>query len=105
MKVSEITAANIKDYARIDGTDDDWLVDAILSAAMAHVVSQTGLPLLPDVDADGVPVACVDDYEDLTIAVLVLASDMYDNRSCVVDKSGVNKAVESILGAHCHNLL
>ena len=105
MKVSDITAAEVKNYARIDGTDDDWLVDAILSAAKSHVVSQTGLPLLPGTDSEGIATACVDDYEDLSIAVLVLAADMYDNRSCVVDKSNVNKAVESILGAHCRNLL
>lgn len=47
----------------------------------------------------------LDAYSDLTIALMVLCQDMYDNRSIYVDKTNINKVVDNILGAHSHNLL
>jgi len=37
--------------------------------------------------------------------LLVLVQDMWDNRTLYVDKSNVNKVVDSILGLHAVNLL
>ena len=60
--------------------------------------------------ADGVELTAtyttgLDAYEDFVIAVYVLCQDMYDNRMMYVDKSNVNKVVETMLGMHCTNLL
>jgi hypothetical protein len=46
-----------------------------------------------------------DAFEDLVIAVYILAQDMYDNRSYLVDKSSINRTVETILSLHSTNLL
>lgn len=47
----------------------------------------------------------LDDHEDICIAILVLCQDMYDNRCLYVDKSNINKVVESILYMHCKNFI
>lgn len=96
MKVSEITQEYIIEYTRIDEPDESEqkLLDAIQAAAVSYASSYTGLE-----------VEELDKYEDITIAVLALISDMYDNRSISVKETGVNRTVESILGIHSVNLL
>lgn len=47
----------------------------------------------------------IDAYEDFSIVVYILCQDMYYNRSLYVDKSCLNKVVDTILGMHCVNLL
>ena len=97
MKISEITLDNIRQQARIDSVDDAQetaLLEAMQTAAVDYVRAYTGLT-----DEE------MDEHEDLTIAVLVLAADMYDNREMTVDKSNVNRVVDTILGMHCRNLL
>ena len=108
MKISEVTAGILKQFALPfeSATDEDWLFTAVLPAAKANIVALTGLPLTSEEDeATGIKPPCVDDFEDLTVALLVIAADMYMNRSTVVDKSNVNKVVESIVGSHQFNLL
>ena len=108
MKISEITVAELKKYALPfeSATDEDWLFTVLLPAAKANIVALTGLPLATVADElTGIKPPCVDDYEDLTIALLVIAADLYSNRSTVVDKSNINKVVESIIGSHQFNLL
>ncbi len=98
MKVSEITLNDISRQIREDETyltegDREYL--AILQkAAVEYVKSYTGLDD-----------AAIDTHEDITIAVLVLISDMFDNRQMTVDKSNVNRVVDTILGMYCINLL
>jgi len=70
------------------------MIAIILPAAKSYVLNYTG-----------VAAADIDSYEDITIALMVLCSDMYDNRQMTVDKSDVNKVVQSILDMHCLNLL
>ena len=96
MKVSEITLEYIIEYTRIDVPDEAErkLLDAIKAAAVSYASSYTGLN--PEE---------LDQHEDITIAVLALISDMYDNRSVSVKETGVNRIVESILGMHSVNLL
>ncbi|WP_347005146.1 head-tail connector protein [Enterocloster clostridioformis] len=98
MKVSEIT---LKDICRQIRTEEAYLTDGdrqyleiLLSAAMDYVKGYTGLDE-----------AAIDTHEDITIAVLVLVSDMYDNRQMTVDKNNVNRVVDTILGMYCVNLL
>lgn len=93
MKVSEITSYDVVKYARIDDYDEVE-INNIISAAKAYVRSYTGLT-----DDE------IDTHEDFYTAIMVLCEDMYDNRSMYVDKSNVNKVVETILGMHCVNLL
>lgn len=98
MKVSEITLSDICRQIRVDEdylTEDDRKHLGILQkAAMDYVKGYTGL------DEAG-----IDIHEDITIAVLVLISDMYDNRQMTMDKSNVNRVADTILGMHCVNFL
>lgn len=98
MKVSEITPKDICHQIRTEEaylTEDDRKYLAILQkAATEYVKGYTGLDD-----------AAIDTHEDITIAVLVLVSDMYDNRQMYVDKANVNGVVDTILGMYCENLL
>lgn len=53
----------------------------------------------------GLSVDELDEHEDITIAVLTLISDMWDNRSMTVDRANVNRVIDTILGMHCVNLV
>lgn len=94
MKISEVTVAEVKRYLNLDSEADEPLLEPILSAAKAYVSGYTGRDI-----------AEVDSYEDMTIALLVLCADMYDNRQMTVSENSVNKVVQSILDMHCFNLL
>lgn len=98
MKVSEITLSDICRQIRENEaylTEDDRQHLAIIQkAAVEYVKGYTGLDE-----------AAIDTHEDITIAVLVLVSDMYDNRQMFVDKTNVNRVVDTILGMYCINLL
>lgn len=94
MKISEVTADEVKKYLNLDSAADDPMLGPILEAAKAYVSGYTGRGI-----------AEMDKYEDATIALLVLCADMYDNRQMVVAENSVNKVVQSILDMHCVNLL
>lgn len=98
MKASEIALTDICRQIRTEEaylTEDDRKYLAILQkAALEYVKSYTGLDD-----------AAIDTHEDITIALLVLISDMYDNRQMTVDKNNVNRVVDTILGMYCINLL
>jgi hypothetical protein len=98
MKISEITTSNLADYLKLEY---DELTDAelaflvsIQTASNAYILSYTGLTAEE-----------ADTHDDFVIVVYVLVQDMYDNRSMYVEKSNLNKVVETILGMHCVNLL
>ena len=98
MKVSEIALSDI--CLQIRETEEDLdeaekkYILALQSAAVSYAVGYTGLSK-----------AQLDEHEDITLAVMVLISDMYDNRQMYVDKNNVNRVVETILGMYCVNLL
>lgn len=98
MKVSEITFSDICRQIREEEayvTEESRKHLSILQkAAVDYVKGYTGLDE-----------AAIDTHEDITIAVLVLVSDMYDNRQMTVDKNNVNRVVDTILGMYCVNLL
>lgn len=94
MKASEITTVTVKAFLRVDHGADDTLIAAILSAAQSYVLSYTGLTAD---EADG--------YDDLSIACLVVCSDMYDNRTMTVENGGENKVAVSIMNLHARNLV
>lgn len=95
-KVSDLTIEDVADYLRISelSSEDSELLTTILEAAKSFVSHYTGLTATQ-----------VDTHLDITIAVLVLCQDMYDNRAYYVDNSNVNKVVEAILGLYSVNLL
>ncbi|OHW62912.1 phage gp6-like head-tail connector protein [Andreesenia angusta] len=95
MKFSEVTVATVKDYAKIDYDDDDILLQAILDGAKSHIRAYTGLDNL-----------ALDEREDTSIALMVLANDMYGNRMATdVSNGKINLVLDRILGSYSVNLL
>lgn len=97
MKLSEIDVAFVKEYLRQDGDEDDKLIGAILEGAKDYIVKYTGQSLEQ-----------LEDGEDLTIAVLVLCAEFYDNRTINVNDRlnlRVNMMLESLIGRYSVNLL
>lgn len=98
MKVSEITEGTLLTHLRIEpewATESDRsLADACLKAARAFVR-----------DHCNVSDEYMDEHEDLTVAVLVLAADMYDQRSAYAEQANPNLTVRAILSHHDFNLV
>lgn len=95
MKISEVTEQHLIDYAR--EVNDPEVITAfttILAASKAYIKSYTGLT-----------VEQMDAKEDLTIALMVLANEMYENRVFTVQDNKVNVVIKSILDMHSINLL
>ncbi|MBR4934511.1 MAG: phage gp6-like head-tail connector protein [Anaerotignum sp.] len=99
MKISEIGTAEMRFYIRtddIDGAEAEIEFKMILDAAKAFVREQTGLT-----DEE------MDKYEDLTIAVCMVAAEFYDTRAYHLEASKVtvNPAAAAIINQHCRTLL
>lgn len=95
-KVSEITVSDLTAYLRItvaSQSETDYLNNT-LDIAKSFICSYTGLKT-----------AELDEYPELVIVVYVLCQDMYDTRALYVDKTNINKVVDSILNLHSRNLL
>lgn len=97
-KVSEITIKDVADYLRLDNYVESEN-ETYLNVAKNYISSYTGIPIINE---DG---ESLDDFPDFVIVVYVLCQDMYDNRTMYVDKSNVNKVVQTILDMHSRNLL
>ena len=95
MQLSTIPLEVVKLYARVDGDEDNLLLEeVILPAARAHVLEYTGLT------ADA-----ADKMPQLAVACLALCVHMYDHRDMVADRGKMNQVVESILGSNAVNLM
>lgn len=94
MKVSDINTEILKNYLRIDGSDDDELLNHILSASIDYCLHYTGRTLEE-----------LEQYNDIPLAILCICSDLYENREYTTDKININPAVAQILGSHSNNLL
>ncbi|EON70462.1 head-tail connector protein [Lysinibacillus sphaericus] len=96
MKISEVTVQDLVIYLREDNNDVSTLstFNMMVSAAKSYIKFYTGLT-----DEQ------MDEKEDLTIALFVLVSYMYDTRTYTVQNDKVNKVVSSILNMHSQNLL
>ena len=94
MKVSEIKVDDVKKYLRITENDDDNLLELILKSAKSYIKRQVGID-----DKE------IDTYPDLTVAVLIICQDLYDNRSVYVDKNNLNRTVDNIIFMHRGNLI
>ncbi len=93
MKISLLTDGIIIKYCNAYEEDID-LLTLFKESAIGYIKGYTGLD---DIQLDS--------YEDITLALLVLIADMYDNRSVQVDKDNVNPILDSILFMHSTNLL
>lgn len=95
-KVSDITASDVAEYIRLDEvtTNDTNLLNTLILVSKNYIRQYTGRS-----DEE------LDTYQDMVIVVLVLCQDMWDNRTLYVDKSNLNRVVESILDLHSVNLL
>lgn len=94
MKISDVSIADLKQYANVYHDEDDNMFVTILDACKQFISTYTGL--------DDVT---VDDHEDLTIALMVLSNEMYDNRAFVVDNTKLNFVIKQILDSHSVNYL
>ena len=97
-KVSEITFKEVADYIRLDNYVESEIA-TYLNIAKNYISSYTGIPIT---SKEG---ESLDDFPDFVIVVYVLCQDMYDNRTLYVDKSNINKVVQTILDMHSRNLL
>ena len=93
-KVSEISWQDIADYLRlVEPTEDDInFITSAIGVAKTFIEGYTGQTDL-------------DEFDDFVIVVFVLVQDMFDNRTLYVDKTNLNRVIESILGMHSINLL
>lgn len=96
MKVSDLKGADVCLFCKIDDdAADKELIDKLfLPAAKAHIQEYTGLTSEE-----------MDTHADLPIAVCVLCSHMYDNRSIEVNSDKVNQVVMDIIGKYDKNLI
>ena len=94
MKVSELTLDTIKQYLRIDGNDDDILLNAFLSASIQYCTSYMGCTLED-----------LEKYDDVTIVILALVSDSYEVRQFTTSTVTTNPIMQGVLDLHCSNFL
>ena len=92
MKVSDITYTDIANYIRLTevSQEEESLLTNLISISKAFIKENTGVEDL-------------DEFDDFVIVVFILCQDMYDTRSLYVDKTNLNKVVETILGIHSLN--
>lgn len=97
MKISEVSIYDLMKYAREDDTTDADIIksfETILVSTKSFIKSYTGLT-----------VEELDTKEDLTIALMILSNEMYENRIYSVQNDKVNKVIYTILNMHSKNLL
>lgn len=96
MKISEVTTAVVKDYINAP-YETEQVINMLVTAAKSYILQQTGI------NKDK-----LDEYEDLTIVLLILCADFYDQRQFIMDSNNgvpTNVIVESILGQYSFNLV
>ena len=93
MKFSEVDVEIVKEYANAYD-EDSGLLKIILEGAKSRVKSYTGLS-----DDE------LDLHEDITIALLVICNEMFENRVYSADSSKANILISSILDSYSQNLL
>ncbi|MGG7215253.1 head-tail connector protein [Clostridium nigeriense] len=94
MKISEVTIDDLKEYANVEHDYDDKIFTNILLASKVYIKSYTGLNEKQ-----------IDEKEDLTIALMILCNEMYDNRVFSVQDNKVNTVISNILDMYSVNLL
>ena len=100
-KVSNITVEKIANYLRLTeiSFQEEEELNLYLKIAKNYIENYTGIPQ----ESDDEEAETLDSYSDFIIVVYILCQDMYDTRSLYVDKTNLNRVVESILGMHSLN--
>lgn len=95
-KVSDITYQDIADYIRLSEltNEDINTLNNLINISKNFIMNYTGRNEEQ-----------LDNYNDFVIVVFILCQDMWDNRTLYIEKSYINKVVETILGMHSVNLL
>lgn len=94
MKVSELTLDIIKQYLRIDGNDDDILLEMLFTSSIQYCTSYMGCTKED-----------LEKYDDVTIVVLSLISDSYEVRQFTTSTVTLNPIMQGVLDLHCSNFL
>ena len=94
MKVSELTLNTIKQYLRLDGNNDDILLQMLLDASVQYCTSYMGCTK-----------ADLEKYEDVTVVILGLISDSYEVRQFTTSTITLNPIMQGVLDLHCGNFL
>jgi uncharacterized phage protein (predicted DNA packaging) len=89
MKLSELTLQNVNLFLRAPDGEEDVITEAMLAAAKSAVLTETGLTAS---EADALP--------DITLAVLALVGDLYENRTLTAQSALRNPTVDTILRLH-----
>lgn len=85
-----MTIQEVKDFLRVDGNDDDFLIDSLMATAEIYIRNATR----PDVDTES---------ELYNTASKILISHWYENREPIGKTSTIAFSLESMLIqlAHC----
>lgn len=94
MKVSELTLDIIKQYLRIDGNNDDILLEMLRASSIQYCTSYMGCTIED-----------LDKYNDVTIVVLSLISDSYEVRQFTTSTITLNPIMQGVLDLHCSNFI
>lgn len=94
MKVSELTLDIIKQYLRIDGNNDDILLEMLRTSSIQYCTSYMGCTIED-----------LDKYNDVTIVVLSLISDSYEVRQFTTSTITLNPIMQGVLDLHCSNFI
>ena len=94
MKISQVTIQDLKSYVLVTHSEDDPLFTSILTAGKQYIQSYTGLSS-----------ESMDLKEDLTMALFVICTELYDNRAYTVESDKINPFIRSVLQMHSINLL
>nr|DAU36040.1 MAG TPA: head tail connector [Caudoviricetes sp.]DAY41745.1 MAG TPA: head tail connector [Caudoviricetes sp.] len=97
MKVSELTIDVVANFIRVDITSEtEPILNLVLKAAIQYCMTYVGIDDKQELD----------EYEDMTIAVLSLCGEFYDNRTfTAVENAVVNPTAQAILDKYSFNLL
>lgn len=93
IKINEVKIDLLINYCNAYD-EDKQLLEIFKDASVDYIKSYTGLT-----DEE------INNKNDLTIALLVLVSGMFDSRSIEADKTNINLILDSILGLHSKNLV
>lgn len=97
MKLSEVTASDLKDYCHVEHDEEEVLFSAILSGVKQFIYSQTGMTAEE-----------CDEKEDLVLVLLLVGAEMYENRTYISSGSKepqVNPAADAILSQYCLHIM
>lgn len=96
MKINEVNLDYLKEYLKVDGNEEDTILTSMLEASKNYIKDYTGLSE-----------ENLNTIDSLTIAMLTICSDMYENRIYTLTSKTVqlNMIAKSIMDMYSRNLL